>query len=84
MEVIESHPFRVTRDADVMIQELEASDLLESIEQGVRQRRFGSVVRVTVNKAMPAHIRSILIENLQMDPNRYVHPRGTARAEHPD
>lgn len=69
LEVIESHPFRVTRDADVMIQELEASDLLESIEQGVRQRRFGSVVRVTVNKAMPSYIRNILIENLQMDPN---------------
>ncbi len=69
MEVIESHPFRVTRDADVIIQELEASDLLESIEQGVRQRRFGSVVRVTVNQEMPRHIREILIENLQMDPN---------------
>ncbi len=69
MEVIESHPFRVTRDADVMIQELEASDLLESIEQGVRQRRFGSVVRVAVNKEMPTHIRKILIENLQMDHN---------------
>lgn len=69
MEVIETHPFRVTRDADVMIQELEASDLLESIEQGVRQRRFGSVVRVTVNKEMPSHIQNILIENLQMDPN---------------
>jgi polyphosphate kinase len=69
MEVMEAHPFRVTRDADVMIQELEASDLLESIEQGVRQRRFGSVVRVTVNKEMPAHIRNILIENLMMDPN---------------
>ena len=69
LDVIESHPFRVTRDADVMIQELEASDLLESIEQGVRQRRFGSVVRVTVNKEMSAHIRSILVENLQMDPN---------------
>jgi polyphosphate kinase len=52
-----------------MIQELEASDLLESIEQGVRQRRFGSVVRVSFNKEMPAHIRDILIENLQMDPN---------------
>jgi polyphosphate kinase len=69
MEIIESHPFRVTRDADVMIQELEASDLLESIEQGVRQRRFGSVVRVTVNKEMPRHIQDILIENLQMDRN---------------
>lgn len=69
MEVIEAHPFRVTRDADVMIQELEASDLLESIEQGVRQRRFGSVVRVEISKEMPAHIRDILIENLQMDRN---------------
>ena len=69
MEVIESHPFRITRDADMIIQELEASDLLESIEQGVRQRRFGSVVRVTVNKEMPRHIRDILIENLQMDRN---------------
>ena len=69
MEVIESHPFRVTRDADLIIQELEASDLLESIEQGVRQRRFGSVVRITVNKAMPTHIRNILIENLEMDRN---------------
>jgi len=69
MEIIETHPFRVTRDADVIIQELEASDLLESIEQGVRQRRFGSVVRVTVNKAMPTHIRNILIENLEMGRN---------------
>ncbi len=69
MEVIESHPFRVTRDADLIIQELEASDLLESIEQGVRQLRFGSVVRITVNKAMPTHIRNILIENLAMDRN---------------
>jgi len=69
LKIIEAHPFRVTRDADVMIQELEASDLLESIEQGVRQRRFGSVVRVSFNKEMPSHIRDILIENLQMDPN---------------
>jgi polyphosphate kinase len=67
MQVVESHPFRVTRDADVMIQEMEADDLLESIEEGVRKRRFGSVVRVTVNKEMPVHIREILIENLEMD-----------------
>jgi polyphosphate kinase len=69
MQVIEAHPFRVTRDADMVIQELEASDLLETIEEGVRQRRFGSVVRVTVNDEMPSHIREILIENLEMDRN---------------
>jgi len=69
MEVVETHPFRVVRDADFAIQELEASDLLETIEDGVRQRRFGSVTRVTVNDEMPSHIREILIENLEMDRN---------------
>ncbi len=67
MEVVEAHPFRVTRDADVVIQELEASDLLETIEQGVRQRRFGSVVRMTVNEEMPRHVRDILVDNLELD-----------------
>src|SRR5712692_6670242 len=41
MEVIEAHAFKVTRDADLEIQELEAADLLETIEEGVGQRRFG-------------------------------------------
>ena len=69
MEVVETHPFQVIRDADFVIQELEASDLLETIEDGVRQRRFGSVTRVTVNNEMPTHIREILIENMEMDRN---------------
>jgi polyphosphate kinase len=47
MQIIQVHPFRVTRDADIEIQELEAADLLESMEQSVRQRRFGNVVRLT-------------------------------------
>ncbi len=67
MEIVESHPFRITRNADMAIQELEADDLLETMEQSVRQRRFGSVVRVTVNSAMPPHIRNILIENLRLE-----------------
>ncbi|MCJ7658288.1 MAG: polyphosphate kinase 1 [Anaerolineales bacterium] len=69
MEVVEAHSFYVIRDADFVIQELEASDLLETIEDGVRQRRFGSVTRVTVNNEMPTHIREILIENMEMDRN---------------
>ncbi|MEW5867671.1 MAG: polyphosphate kinase 1 [Chloroflexota bacterium] len=67
MEIVEAHPFRLTRDADMVIQELEAADLLETMEQSVRRRRFGSVVRVTVNHAMPSHIREILIENMELD-----------------
>lgn len=67
MKILEAYPFRLTRDADMAIQELEASDLLETMEQSVRQRRFGSVVRMTITGAMPDHIREILIENLRMD-----------------
>lgn len=69
MKVIKTYPFRVTRNADFEIQELEAFDLLESMEQSVRQRRFGDVVRLTINKDMPEDIRGFLIENLEVDPN---------------
>jgi len=67
-DVVAAHPFRITRDAEMVIQELEADDLLSTIEQGVRQRRFGSVVRMTVEPTMPENIRDILVENLDMDP----------------
>jgi polyphosphate kinase len=68
LEVVEAHPFRVTRDADVAIQELEAGDLLDSVERSVRRRRFGSVVRLVVDKAMPDQIQAILTRNLEVDP----------------
>ncbi len=64
--VWESYPFRVLRDADIELQEDEASDLLEYIEQEVRERRFGAVVDLTVNPSMPARIRSLLLDNLEI------------------
>ena len=67
MQVVDAHPFHVTRDADIAIKELEAEDLLESIEEGVRQRRFGSVVRLMVGKDMPPHILEILMNNLEVE-----------------
>ena len=67
MEVLESHPFHVTRDADLEIQELEAGDLLEITEEGVRQRRFGDVVRLKVNTNMPSSMLKILATNLEID-----------------
>ena len=69
MQIVAAYAFRVIRDADVAIQELEADDLLETMEESMRQRRFGSVVRVSVNDAMPAAIRDLLIENLEVDRN---------------
>jgi polyphosphate kinase len=68
MEILESHPFHITRDADMAIKELEAEDLLESVEEGVRQRRFGSPIRLMVTHDMPASIVNILIQNLEITP----------------
>ncbi|HWY54613.1 MAG TPA: polyphosphate kinase 1 [Terriglobales bacterium] len=67
MKVLEAHPFHVTRDADAAIQELEAADLLESVEEGVWQRRFADVIRLEVNQAMPPSVLEILIENLEVN-----------------
>ncbi|TLM76857.1 MAG: polyphosphate kinase 1 [Actinobacteria bacterium] len=72
LEVVEAHPFAITRDAEFTIQEMEADDLLETIEEGVRRRRFGSVVRVTMTESMPKYLRRILIENLQVAPEDVV------------
>jgi polyphosphate kinase len=67
-DVQESYPFRVLRDADIEILEDESSDLLllESIEQGLRERRFGAVVNLVVNPSMPQRIRDLLLEKLEI------------------
>ncbi len=76
MEVVDSHPFHVTRDAEVAIKELEAEDLLETIEEGVRQRRFGSVVRLMVTTTMPSHILDILMSNLEVHSSEVYRVKG--------
>ena len=76
MEIVEAHPFHVTRDADIAIKELEADDLLETIEEGVRQRKFGSVVRLQVNQEMPQHILQILMTNLEVEAGEVYRGKG--------
>lgn len=69
MEVVAAHLFRILRDADVEIQELEADDLLETMQQSIRRRKFGSVVHVAIYDNMPSEIRELLIENLEINHN---------------
>ncbi len=69
MEVTAAHPFRIVRDADIEIQELEADDLLETMQQSIRKRKFGSVVQVAVYASMPENIRELLVDNLEVSHN---------------
>jgi polyphosphate kinase len=72
MTIVGVYAFRVTRDAEMAIQELEADDLLETIEEGVLRRRFGSVVRLTIDSATPDDVRRILLDNLDLEPEGMV------------
>jgi polyphosphate kinase len=67
MQIVEVHPFRVIRDADIEIQELEAYDLLETVEQSLSRRRFGSAVALFHNPGMSDRLRDLLVKNLELD-----------------
>ena len=68
MEVVSVHPFRVTRNADVLRDEEEAEDLLEMISAELRERRFAPVVRLEVARAMPESDRQWLVRELALLP----------------
>jgi polyphosphate kinase len=69
MEIVASHPFRVTRNTDMEIQEDEADDLLITLEENLRQRHFGFVVRLEVDETLPDWIREMLMDNLEVTPH---------------
>ena len=66
MQVRESYLFRVTRDADLDVQEDEADDLLAAIESELRRRRFGEAVRLEIERGMPEYLRDLLLSELQL------------------
>ncbi|MBD1936590.1 RNA degradosome polyphosphate kinase [Microcoleus sp. FACHB-68] len=67
MNIQEYHPFRITRNADLEVEEDEADDLLLAIEQELRKRRFGgSVVRMEIQAAMPIPVQQMLREELSL------------------
>jgi polyphosphate kinase len=67
MEVESHHLFRVTRNADLDIEEDEADDLLMAMEEELRRRRFGKVVRLEVERSMPHETRALLQRGLSLD-----------------
>ncbi len=68
--VVESHfAFRVTRNADLTLDEEEADDLLAAVEMELRRRRRGRAVRLEIDTAMTAEIRDLLLRELQLSPS---------------
>jgi polyphosphate kinase len=69
MHLSKRHLFRVTRDADIEIREDEAGDLLRTVQQQLRRRRFGSAVRLEVSTTMPAKMVAYLTTSLGLTPD---------------
>ncbi|MDR3690478.1 MAG: polyphosphate kinase 1 [Fimbriimonas sp.] len=67
VEVLGSHCFRVIRDADIEIRQLEAADLITTIEETLKLRRFGDPVMLQHNPSMPNHVRKHLMTMLKLD-----------------
>ena len=69
MEVVEHHAFRVTRNADLEVDDDGAEDLLEALEEELRRRRFSPAVRLEVERTMSDHVQELLMKELQVGPD---------------
>ena len=67
MEIGHADLFRVTRNADLSLEEDEADDLLVALELELRRRRFGKALRVEIQRAMSPEFLALLIEQLELD-----------------
>jgi polyphosphate kinase len=71
MEILRHDIFRVTRDADFTVSD-EADDLLRAVEDELRRRRFGEVVRLEISSSMDPDMRSYLVEQLGIEDTQIV------------
>ncbi len=67
MDVGACYPFRLTRNADLELQEHDTDDLLEMIEEELAKRRFGEIERLEIARAMPERVLQMLIEELEIE-----------------
>jgi polyphosphate kinase len=75
MEILRHDCFRVSRDADFTVSD-EADDLLQAVEDELRRRRFGEVVRLEAASTMDPDMREYLIEQLAIEEKQVVDVEG--------
>jgi polyphosphate kinase len=76
MEIDASYAFRVTRNADLALEESEADDLLAAVETELRRRRFGRAVRLEIVSDVPDEIIDMLREELELRDDDILRLRG--------
>lgn len=67
LEIVEHHAFRITRNADMEVEEDRDEDLLQALERELARRRFGSPVRLEVSDDMTESMLELLLRELDVD-----------------
>jgi polyphosphate kinase len=67
-DILSCHAIRVTRDADIQLPRGRVEDLLASIEEGLRERRMGTAVRLQYEADLPAGMLATLVDELELAP----------------
>lgn len=69
MVIVEHHPFRVTRDADVEVEVDDADDLFATLQSSLRDReRTPEAVRLEIASSMSQRLRTLLLRELRLTP----------------
>jgi len=68
LDVLDHHLFRVTRNADLEVEEDRDEDLLQALERELARRRFGPAVRLEVTETMDSTILDVLVHELEISP----------------
>ncbi len=76
LEVTAHHAFRITRNADVEVEEDRDEDLLQALERELARRRFGPAVRLEVGDDMDPHVLDLLVRELEITPDDVVQVPG--------
>lgn len=66
-QIIEAYLFRLTRDTDMVIQDDEADDLLETVDKGLKERRYGDVSLLQIEQGMSQRVLDVLMDNLEIE-----------------
>ncbi len=75
MEIVERHAFRITRNADMDVEDRD-EDLLQALERELARRRFGPPVRLEISSNMSQHMLGLLLRELDVDPGDVVQVPG--------
>jgi polyphosphate kinase len=76
LEIVEHHAFRITRNADMEVDEDRDEDLLQALERELARRRFGSPVRLEISDDMSETTLDLLLRELDVDPGDVIEVRG--------